>query len=377
MKKIMGACILFIFLISIMSVLANEEADTNLENTNLEDKTIEKSNTKEKDMRILEKSKLKNELHVREAVRERLEEKSKDKNVQEKVEKLREKTEDMHKRVQELRERFNNANDKVKEQRDRVHELRTKAEKCKEGEDTCERTKGEWRKGWLVHLERISDVLTSSIERLQEKVESSTMSDEDKTSFTESLTTLQKNLEAKKAAILALENPTAKEVAKEIKEMRDMWKEVQKTKQEILGNLINKQLEESAKKHEEFIGKLEKRITQVKEAEKDSSTLESLLETYKTQVATIKENRDAAKSSWKETENKKEAKDEWKKSWNRAHNEMKESKKTLREFMKEYSSLMKGSDDDSDSEKKDDTNNPETESDDANDDNKEETTEKE
>jgi len=250
------------------------------------------------------------------------------------VKQLRERTQKIHKRAKELRERFKDARDKVKEQRDRVKELREKAEKCTEDTEDCKRDRGEWRKGWLTKLERISDVLTKSLDRLSEKLENSDI--EDKAEFETKISKLQEDLAAKKTEIAAMENPTAPEVAKEIKAMRDMWKEVQKTKKDIVGNLINDRLESAVEKHERFVEKLDEKIAKVEEAGKDSSRLVELRDTYKEQVAKIKEDKDAAKSAWKESGDK----EAWKKSWRDAHEEMKLSKKTLRDFMKEYKSLM-------------------------------------
>ena len=285
------------------------------------------------------------------------------------IRKLKRNTEEIHKRAKELRERFKQASDKVKEQRDRVKDLREKAEKCKEDTEDCKGKRGEWRKGWLTKLERISDVLTKSLNRLSEKLEESDI--EDKTEFETKISKLQEDLAAKKTEIAAMESPTAPEVAKEIKSMRDMWKEVQKTKKDIVGSLVNDQLEKSADKHEKFVTKLDDKVAEVEEAGKDSSKLKELLEDYKAQVANIKEDRDAAKVAWKDAENKKEAKDEWKKSWGEAREEMKLSKQTLREFMKEYKSLM-GDDKD---EVEDETE--EDHSDVEDDDSEEETTEEE
>ena len=81
---------------------------------------------------------------------------------------------------------------------------------------------------------------------------------------------------------------------------------------------------------------VDEKIAKVEEAGKDSSRLVELRDTYKEQVAKIKEDKDAAKSAWKESGDK----EAWKKSWRDAHEEMKLSKKTLRDFMKEYKSLM-------------------------------------
>ena len=145
MKKIVALCVLFIFLIGIVPVIAIEDTPDR-----------KKPELRERLADAKEKAP-----ELREKAKERMENV---KETREKIQKIKRNTEELHKRAKELRERFQEASDKVKEQRDRVKELREKAEKCKEDSEDCNKQREEWRKGWLTKLERISDVLTKSLE---------------------------------------------------------------------------------------------------------------------------------------------------------------------------------------------------------------------
>ena len=339
-KKIPAVLVLIIFILSVVPIALAEEGSSNESNDNDEETENEvevKSDRTDRLEKVLERA---------DKFEETIE-KASDKSAIAR-ERLRENLDKAKERYEEAKEKYQEARERYNEHKRNFIEAKVKA-KCTEDTDECSNLKKELKTSVKQHLLRTTEVILSSIEKLKDKVEASEqLSDEEKADAIAALDQLAADLEAEKAEIEALsEESTAEELRQEIKDLKELWKEVRKEHQKIIADLVNSKTKDLVEtKLSGIITSMEARINSLEKAGIDTAELEEIKEKYMTHLDSVKADYQDAKEEWQSAEDKGAALDDWKEAQKKVHEGMKEAREILRAFTAKYVELRKNNDSD-------------------------------
>src|SRR3989344_3099539 len=259
MKTIVGIIILALFIVSIIPLaLAEEGRDNGNDRKKLNDDE--------------NKSKVKEQ---REAMKARLE------ASKENIEQVRE-------RVKQTKEKYQEARERYQEQKENLKQLRDRVKKCKETDESgeCVTVRQGVNKGAKNHLLRTSDLIEKSLERLQERVTSSSvLTAEEKQSALDAINKLEEEVTAEKERVTALaENASAEELRAAVKNLKKTWQDVSKAQKRIIAMLTSSKLDNLVEKHEDYITGMQKRVDALREKSVDVTQLDAILVQFKAAV---------------------------------------------------------------------------------------------
>lgn len=228
-------------------------------------------------------------------------------------EKAAEKMAKIQEKFAEHRERFLKEKEKYEEMRKEFLEGKgdlsrlREAAKCREDTEACKAKKSDLKQGMTQHLANTISLISSSLLKLQAKVEASNvLSAEEKQSALERINALEQRLSAKKEEVLALgDDVSGAELKRQIKDLKKLWQEVRKEQRRILSSLISQRQDNIVDVYGNFVEKMEERIADLAEKEEVAGAsaeqvneLRSLLEAYKAKVAAVEAAQEQARLAW-------------------------------------------------------------------------------
>ena len=226
------------------------------------------------------------------------------------------------------------AKDKFRENRKDINKLKDDLKDCSED---CDVKKKDLRKGVLKHLEKSVEVISKSLERLENRFSEMEGSEDS----LENIAMLNEKLASIKETHLLNEDPSREEVRVAIRDLKALWNEIKKEQKFLAGKLVNEKLGDIAAKHEGIVNSMEKRIANLEDSGVDASDLKSILDRFKAHVDELNANYDASKAEFNDAADKKGALDDWKASQKQVREDMRVSRDILREFTKKFVELKK------------------------------------
>ncbi len=246
--------------------------------------------------------------------------------------------------IKEAKEKREELKEKYEFKKEELKEIKDKVVKCKDDLENCTVVKNTWGKGVKQHLINTNNLISNSLARLKERVQdSNVLSEEDKTESLAKIDELEAKLVAEQEKVNAMADTATKEELKAaVKELKDLWQEVRAEQRRILTNLVRGNLENIVEKHYEYGNSMEARIEELRAQGVDVSELEALQQKFLEQMATLKEDKEKARTAWEKAKDS-ETFTEPSNYVHQAQQKVKEgitaTKETLREFMKKYREL--------------------------------------
>ena len=335
MKKIMGILMLMVFIVSMVPLALAEETNENLENT------LEETASNIVDTAIGAATAIKESVDEPEerADRMRQAKAAKDKTVKT-IKQAKENFEESRRRYNVARGKFQQAHEVFKENKGKLDTLRERA-KCVGDNTECREHKGKLKSGVKDHLIKKLDVIMSSLERLESKIEDvEKISNEDKTEALATIAELKTDLELlqEKTAVMA-DDASGEDLRASIKEINEAWRVIKKGQKTILAGLMNSRMDNLVEKHNEYINGMELRIDDLREKGEDVAQLERIKDAFAQHVENLVSDHNEAKQVWQEVKAGEAELTEWKEAQKLVRKDMSDSKKLLREFMSEYKNL--------------------------------------
>ncbi|MBI4151640.1 hypothetical protein HY496_01605 [Candidatus Woesearchaeota archaeon] len=261
-----------------------------------------------------------------------------------KAELTQEQLQQMRERVAQAKERYEQAREMYKEQKEKLSDLRGRHRECKEDDssETCVKVRKDVSVGVKNHLLKTVELIDHSLTRLTEHVQSSTvLSEEDKQSILTSINTLQEKVTAEKERVLALaETATAVELRSEVKELKKLWQDVSKQQRRIVSMMTSAKMDNLVEKHADLVESMQKKIDAAKEKGIDTAELEAILADFKAAVDTLTADQEKARAFWQGAENmSKESLDQWHRAQQVVKDDLQETRKLLRSFVRLSASL--------------------------------------
>ncbi len=333
MKKIFAMIVLALF---ILSVVPMAFADHPGENTDEEDRREKNIREETMEKSIEEKRpKTKNAKAVKalERVRERL---AKSKVSSEKA----------RERLIVAKEKYSDARERFNEHKGKLVEMKKAARVCEDDSETCKKGKLNLKIGVKNHLLKTVNLISSSLERLSERVEDSKLlTAEQKEDALLKIDALEERLIAERESVEALaDEATAEELRDAVKSLKELWKEVRKEQKKIIAGLTHSKLGSAVEKHNGLVQSMEARIASLEKIGADVSELKDILTRFREHVTAVQDDYAAAKEKWQSADNRLEALGEWREAQKAVRERMKESKVLLREFVAAYSKLKENVD---------------------------------
>ena len=331
MKKIIGMFMLMVFIVSMVPLaLAEEETTGNgIGVTDVVDSAVAAA------------MEVKESVDEPEERAERIRQaKDARDNTVKKIKQAKENFEESKRRYDKAREKFKQAHNVFKENKGELETLRERA-RCAEDSTVCEGYKGKFKSGVKNHLIKKLDVMMSSLERLESKIEDvKKISDEDKREALATIAELKTDVESLKERTEALANDVSGEdLRASIKEINEAWKVIKEEQKKILAGLMNSRMDNLVEKHKEYINGMELRIDDLREKGMDVTTLEETKESFVRHVEKLVSDHREAKQVWEDVKVGEAELSEWKEAQKLVREDMKESKKILRQFISEYKDL--------------------------------------
>jgi chromosome segregation ATPase len=299
-KTMIIFAVLALFILSIAPMaLADESSDNSRITEKLKDngKDIERE-LREKVKTISQDENLKDmRKEVREKVKTRLNELGEEDSV-ERIEKARARVREAKGSLEDAREHYIRAKEKYElaqelfhHQRGKLKDLNKQAKACREDSDECRGKRTELKKGVKNHLLKTNEVITRSLEKLMNRVESSTVLTEDqKAEAIANIELLEEDLISEKERVDALaENATNAELREAIKELKHTWQDVRKEQKRIVSLLISSKLANLSERLSHMAEKMQESIDRLSTAGADVSELEVILGEFNTNVAAMEE----------------------------------------------------------------------------------------
>ncbi len=315
-KTIVGMIVLALFIVSIIPLALAEEGRDNGNDRKMLNDDGNKSTVKEQ----------------RDAMKARLE------ASKENIEQVRE-------QMKQAKEKYQEAREQYREQKEDLKELRDRVKKCKETDDSgeCVTVRQSVNKGAKNHLLRTSDLIEKSLERLQERVSSSSvLTAEEKQSALDAINKLEEEVMAEKERVTALaENASAEELRAAVKDLKKTWQDVSKAQKRIIALLTSSKLDHLVEKHEDYVTGMQKRIDALREKGVDVTRLDAIFVQFKAAVATLQEDHAQARQFWLSADANKGSLDNWHGAQEQVREDLRETKRLLREFVKATAELTK------------------------------------
>ncbi len=309
-KKFMGVLVLMLFIMSVVPMALAEE-DSTSEST---------------DEVVMEELEVKKEM-MEDRVRKRAN--FGVKNIKKKMNRFRIDSIKAKKDFLEVRERH-------RKHKAKLLNLKKSVKKC-EGED-CVEKKFELKRGFKNHLVNGLKVIEKSLDRIKSKIDSSKKLDDDKK---EELLSMIEKLNEKVVSQNEIVDSLSKESTNEeyraaLKDTKSLWKEIKKTQRIIVGNLVNHKFDNLITKHDEFLNGMQMRIDHLEDKGADVSELNDLMENFEQHIKELNENHESVKNAWKNVQSGTESMDVWKEAQKQVREDLRETKKLLREFISNY-----------------------------------------
>lgn len=351
MKKLFSLLVAAIFLISIAATaFAEENATDNATVTAVSEDNEQKKMTQkaskdfeQKRSEFIQQAQAKRQqlIQKRDEARTRLGEDVK--NFKAKRAELREnylsKRADLKEKASKARERKDEAKEKHKEAKARLAEKKDQLKECK-GSDTdeCIALRADAKKDAGEFLSNIADRVLAMLERTQERVDKSKLSEEDKVILKDQLELKMAEIASTKDSIEAFtENTTKEEIAEAAKTIRDVWKDAKDLIKKGAGLAASDRLGGVIVKSEKLQAKLEKAISKLKDKGKDVSKAEELKTSFDAKLAEAKALHDEAKALFKEGKVPEAAQ-----KTQDAHAALKEAHSILKDIVRELKGTKEG-----------------------------------
>lgn len=352
MKKIICLLVAAIFLISIAAIAFAEENATETDNATVtavsEDngqKLTQKSSKdfEQKRSEFIQQAQAKRQelIQKRDEARAHIGEDIK--NFKAKRAELREnylsKKADLKEKASKARERVEEAKEKHKEAKARLAEKKDQLKECK-GSDTdeCVTLRADAKKDAGEFLANIADNVLAMLERAQERVDKSKLSEEEKVSLKDQLELKMAEIASTKDSIDAFtENTTKEEVAEAAKTIRDIWKDAKDLIKKSAGLAASDRLGGVIVKAEKLQAKLEKAISKLKGKGADVSKAEELKSSFDAKLAEAKALHEEAKALFNEGKVPEAAQ-----KTQDAHAALKEAHSILKDIVKELKGTKEG-----------------------------------
>jgi hypothetical protein len=234
------------------------------------------------------------------------------------------------------REQYADAKQSIEDNRERLKE-------CKEeATGDCKLVVKKVKKDVKNFLLGAADRILAALEKVQSRVETSSMTDEKKVEILADLEERVAAVEIAKESINALtETSTKDEIKEAAAELRDAWKGAKAELKTGVGKLANEKIHGVIVKSEQLRTKLEKTIAKLEEKGYDVSGLEELKASFDAKLADAKASYDAAVAKYKEATTPGEV-DELMKAANAEMKAAQESLKEAHQILKEIVDEIKG-----------------------------------
>jgi len=350
MKKLLSLLVAAIFLISIAATaFAEENATDNVTVTAASKDSAQKITQKQskdfeqKRTEFLQQAQAKRQQLVekRDEARAHLGESVKNFKAKraEAREKYLSKRADLKEKAAKARERKDEAKTKHKEAKARLAEKKEQLKECK-GSDTdeCLVLRADAKKDAGEFLANIADNVLAMLERAQERVDKSKLSEEEKVSLKDQLELKMAEIASTKDSIDAFtENTTKEEVAEAAKTIREIWKDAKDLIKKSAGLTASDRLGGVIVKADHLKARLEKAISKLKDKGKDVSKAEELKTSFDAKLAEAKALHDEAKALFNEGKVPEAAQ-----KTQDAHAALKEAHSILKDIVKELKGTKEG-----------------------------------
>ncbi len=263
-------------------------------------------------------------------------------NTVKKIKHVQKNLDETRRRYHTARDKFKQAHDVFKENKGKLNDLRKRA-KCATDTEECRQHKGKLKAGVKVHLMKKLDVMLSSLERLESKIENvDRLSEDEKSEALGTIAELKTDVEALKEKTEALADDTSGEDYRAaIKEIKEAWRVIKKEQKTIIAGLMNSRMDHLVAKHNEYINGMDLRIADLRDSGQDVAELERLKNKFSEHVEKLSSDHKEAQSIWKLVKSGDAEISEWRAAQKIVRQDLKESKKILREFIHTYREMRR------------------------------------
>lgn len=350
-RKIIGLIVLALFCLSILPIAF---ADNDRVENRIKSRMLFDGNEIESESRTEVSG---DGVRVEERIRERNEEDD-DENDDENETEVDDDSDKRSEKFEKIREKLKEAQEKIKENRKSLLEIKERVSSCRK-EENCSAIKKELRHGVVDHLEKSLNVLINLIAKVRDRVESSALSEEEKSDALTKLAEAEEKASSLLGNLSSANFETAEEVKKSIKEVKDIWKDAQETQRSLVAQLMSKKTEDLIEKHQILSARMQTMIDTLSDKGLNVSLMEEIHAKFEEHIIKVEED-------YKKAEDLRESGDKqaWRKAMQIVKDDLGESRRLLREFTRAQRDL-KSSDDDAE-EKDEQENNPEDNQEDSN-----------
>ncbi len=225
--------------------------------------------------------------------------------------------------------------------------LKKEAQECGRGkEEECKSKKAEIKASLKTHLQTTIEVITRSLDQLQERVEDSkVLSAEEKEEALASLNAARVEILAQAEVVSSLAvNASKEEYHAAIKDLQEAWKNAKQVQQWVITQLLNQKLENLVEKHVEYANAMEVRIQSMQQAGADVSQLISIKAEFDLAVKVMQEDLQELDAEWKEfakSTDKQEHLSDIREAQAQVKKDLQETKIILRAFLQEFQEVKK------------------------------------
>lgn len=260
----------------------------------------------------------------------------------ERIKEVKDKIEQVKEQYKTLKDDYKSKKEEYQQERESLKETKEKAG-CKEDTDECKGKKIEHQKGVRQHLLNTNAMITKSLEKLLNQVETSpVLTDAEKEEALTSLNQVKEKIIAEQQKLETMgENASNAELKAGIKELKELWIEVKKEEKKMIVLLINSRLGNSVEKHQEYANAMQMRIENLEKENIDATELKNLLNKFNESTVDLKENYAEAKKAWERStgSNDELILKETKGAQDKVKDELKKTKALLRDFLSKYKEL--------------------------------------
>lgn len=246
---------------------------------------------------------------------------------------------DLKEKASKARDRKDEAKAKHEEAKARLDEKKDQLKECK-GSDTdeCIVLREDAKKDAGEFLSNIADHVLAMLERAQERVDKSKLSEEEKVTLKDQLELKMAEIASTKDSVDAFtENTTKEEIAEAAKTIREIWKDAKDLIKKSAGLAASDKLGGIIVKSEKLQAKLEKAISKLSEKGTDVSKAEELKTSFDAKLAEAKALHEEAKALFNEGKVPEAAQ-----KTQDAHAALKEAHSILKDIVKELKGTKEG-----------------------------------
>ena len=235
-----------------------------------------------------------------------------------------------------LKARHLETREEFQKQRTKVEDLREKVKNC---DYDCERPRVELRRGINRHLLKFAGVISSSLEKLSNRVENvEGLTEANKEVILAKISELEDETSTLEEKIAEFNQETSKEEIREtIQELKEIAKKARNLQKRIVLVLVNEKLGQLVEKHETFRERMEERISNLEDV--DQTKLNEILTEFNVKLEALRETYLNSETIWNDTdseENFGSVVSRVRELQNKARKDLQETKQLLREFVSTY-----------------------------------------